>query len=869
MNNVCFALLLALLLVIASLGLEGAEERYKSLSADSSVLLDTQTGRMRTLVLKGQDVPVFKQGEGEGISLVYERADGARVVPEMKRSSAEEDEPSFFGESEEIDFFVRYAWEGESLRLTVTAKNHGAKAFSPKSLALSLGLDTYMESFPSWNDKHFPTMLCTEKTHFWGYVMSPRGSIIALNSPDPIPSWKLLYNNGGHRINGIHLELLTSKKVPERSSRTQVSLLPGEERVWTLYLSRVNDLAEIPKIASLQTGAVMITTDRYTGEPGEECTLTFYEESTPPENSPSHPSPSLDNNSSAIPLPATHFPTSSLSATLISPVGFESPLDIRNGQAKLKLPTDYGLCKVLVKNARGKVSELMLGVRRPWSWYLHQARRAVIVAKQKPLVGIENWYGFFSAFDARSLEPSPSLDALVDANFEECMTALYEPETMKPKDAAYPERIQNHAGTAAQYAHKFRTSGDIRDLEKASLLADYVLSRQAEGGAYIGYGTTRYTSVIYIGKFLMELIDEEAKLAENDLLWKERHDRHLHSVQRAMKELATHLDNTETEGEMTFEDGMISCSYMQLAAWARHYATPEDRSQYIVAAEELLAKHRCLSQLIRPDARMNNASLRFWESQYDVLYCPNLICSPHGWSAWRLYGLFDLYRLTGKIDYLRQGMNGMGTCAQLLHPTTGELRWAFMVDPSIETDVFENDPAHPGVGKRTSQTIGESYRSMISSWWPGLCADNDVHEIFKCMAEHVLYTTWIYVKEENNASDSPSIVTSETASSSSNYPENIPPEIEAWNGAIKPISSKKSTQVANLASPTSSDKSAHYLVIPSESCVREVHVNTCRPLILAIQWGGALSPEPPRIYELTPGLHSLNREMSPPDVPHD
>ncbi len=50
----------------------------------------------------------------------------------------------------------------------------------------------------------------------------------------------------------------------------------------------------------------------------------------------------------------------------------------------------------------------------------------------------------------------------------------------------------------------------------------------------------------------------------------------------------------------------------------------------------MMQSHRCLEQLLIPDARMNGATLRFWEAQYDVLIggSLNMMNSPHGWTAW-------------------------------------------------------------------------------------------------------------------------------------------------------------------------------------------------------------------------------------------
>lgn len=104
--------------------------------------------------------------------------------------------------------------------------------------------------------------------------------------------------------------------------------------------------------------------------------------------------------------------------------------------------------------------------------------------------------------------------------------------------------------------------------------------------------------------------------------------------------------------------------------------------KYINAAEHMMNIHSCLEQNNIPDCRMNGGSLRFWEAQYDVMIKANFMNSPHGWTAWTIYAKYYLYLLTGKVHYLIEIINAMGTCVQLMN-LKGEMRWAFMCDPYI------------------------------------------------------------------------------------------------------------------------------------------------------------------------------------------
>ncbi len=760
-----------------------------------SASIDEQSGQLRELTLNGEKVELFR-GDLGGPSVKLVRASGGESKPMMKLKSKSPGLVSYKGNDGNMEVDMDYAIKDGALAVKTKVRNTGDTDLAADTLQLNLGIDTCMISYPQWDTRHFPSFLRCEATHFWGYAMAPKGSVIGIFSPDPVSSWHLRYNNGGHRINGMVLDLMAAPPLPSRAPQQSSVLKPGEERSWVLYLVDVPTPADVPAFASRFTGAAFGTADKYTGEPGENISITLAGKGA--------------------------------SVAWASDCSADSPIRMEKGKALVTLPDKPGFYRLRIKNGSGKESEMTLTVRQPWSWYMDGARKWTAKAKQKAGSHVEGWYGFFPSFRWRQFEPDKALDEQLDKDFNELFLTMYDYETMQPTGPALPHRIQNHACAASIYAQRYLVTGDIKDLERAASLCDFVIKTQKEDGAYRS-GRTHYTSVIYIGKSIMEVMEVERKLAATDPVWKERYDRQYASVEKAMDELVRNLDNIETEGEMTFEDGMISCSYTQLAQWARSFATPKTRDKYVKAAEALVAKHRCLAQLVQPDSRMNNASLRFWESQYDVLWCPNLMGSPHGWSAWRLYGLFDLYRLTGKVDYLRQAMNGIGSCANLLDPVSGELHWAFMVDPRIATSVFTPDPENPGKGKFVPTTLGEQAIPMISQWWKapyatpvfgygtgpnakGGSCDNDVHEIFKCVGEHVLPTTWLYVGKDGT------------------------PEI--WNGKVE-------------------RKGDTYRVIPSEKYVSEVHVNTALPIKLEVAFPGI---DTPVSQAIRPGMQSVMKK---------
>lgn len=111
--------------------------------------------------------------------------------------------------------------------------NKGSQRIGFDRVSLILGLDTYMDHYPEWDGKVFPTLLRCEKTHFWGYFASPDGRLLGVACPQMIASRSLDYNagfsDGGHRIHTARLDLLQAGTLPQR--HPQISEMgPGEEK---------------------------------------------------------------------------------------------------------------------------------------------------------------------------------------------------------------------------------------------------------------------------------------------------------------------------------------------------------------------------------------------------------------------------------------------------------------------------------------------------------------------------------------------------------------------------------------------------------------------------------------------------------------
>lgn len=646
------------------------------------------------------------------------------VLSPTKRQQA--DQTDFSGSTDSLDFRLKYRIDGSSLAAAVTVRNRKPFEIVTPSLSFKLGVNTEMDSFPHWNEVYFPTLMRCEATHFWGYLMNPKGGILVVSSPDPVASWHNDYKAGQHRIYTVNLDLLHSLPLPERHPVNLHSLKPGEEKTWTISFIPCDDLSKVKEIAAKNCRAPMIDASLYTRSEGDSFSISVSGKAK--------------------------------SAIIILPDGNRQSLSVSGNSIDYRPAAGVGRYKLLVTGEGNRTTEAIFSVRHPWSWYLQKARLNALVQEQKGGSHTESWYGFFSMFLAQKYYPDSGLMSASLFKFNEIYPLMYDGMGNPVSKLLWGSwdiinRIQNTACMVSLLTDIYQATLDTAYLRKASVMCEFLMKNQDSTGAYRN-GHTHYTSVVYIAKSFLELAEVEKTLAESSPLWKSRYLKHFESAARAIDELVLHKDDIQTEGEMTYEDGMIACSYAQISMFAT--LIPENRrSKYIDAAEYLRRGHQSLSQLLIPDSRMNGGSLRYWESQYDILSFPNLMSSPHGWSAWRIYGLWYLYQLTGKPELIEQVYNALGSDVQLIDEKSGVLRWAFCVDPYIGGKILVKDPdvnVRENRGLRKDTVIGEQYISMISDWYrakpdawvtgywepDGGCCDNDVHEIFKCLEEVVM-----------------------------------------------------------------------------------------------------------------------------------
>ncbi len=674
-----------------------------------------------------------------------------KVFVQMKES-----DEGFVGNMRGIDFLLSYIQKDEHLEINVRLKNNG-EDFDGR-IGFVTGVDSCMISYPQWNDLFFPTLLRCEKTHLWGYYMNPAGNSLAIATSKPVASYDLSYNEVrlsetsiycGHRVYGSNIYFYQNTPLPERHPDNLKVFKSGHTYTNTIYLIPVEEKSRIKEAISKVSGVPTIDAPKYTLEKGEVIDFKVDAED-------------------------------GYTVKLISPKGKEcniaEPLE------------DYGVYTLTVTDKYDKTAEAKFYVRREWDYYLEMAAKNALSKPPRATTHAESYYGFFSMFLYYKHTGNKEVWDKACEAFWEVMPYMFDFD--KAEAITEPDRIQNTSTCISILVDMYEADKENRldCLKYASDFAEIILNHQDATGAFRNK-KVHYTCVIYIAKSMLELVQAEKASGDKELM--EKAKLHYDSVKRAVDELVLNLDNIETEGEMTLEDGMISCSALQIGMFA--LTLPEDkRDKYIKAAEYMLSIHSCLEQQLIPDSRMNGASLRFWESQYDVMIRANMFNSPHGWTGWTLYAHYYLYMLTGKKKYLMSLMNGMGAGCQLVDEN-GDLRWGFCAAPYIKTDFvlvpdYENE-IRDGYnfvesdekayrGKYIQGEVTEGYIDMISGWYrtgeqrvtggyewcsltvrneerrrvdnQGGCCDNDVHEIFKCLEETVLRKAFIHQNDDGS-----------------------------------------------------------------------------------------------------------------------
>lgn len=648
---------------------------------------------------------------------------------------------TFGAQKENIQYTLTYRAESDHLVVECMLSNQGAESFEPEYSRLYIGIDAEMKTFPEWDTKFFPTLLRCEKDFAWGYFMSPRQVIMGVGVEEPLASYTLNYIyegdlewNWGHQIKTASFDFLHCLPLPDRHPQNLVSLQPGETKKWTMHIGNIRRLSEVKEKLSRWIQAPMIECEKYTITDREKSTVRIYSESDLKVLTVTDPNGKL-----------VTLPVEKLSENVYSGL--------------FKPSAQKGVYWIKATSMNDKTSEASIYVRNSWSWYLKNARD--FVAENPPLFsnGCEAFYGYYTAFIGARYFPDATKDRVLEERFNCTLPLFIDTLTWVPKEDAAPDRVQNFSSLIGMLVDLWETTRNNSYLEKAAHIGDYLCSEkvQSADGAYRSKGI-HYTAVIYPAKSMLELVTAEKNFIDQPR-WRMRYERHKRSAQRAIEDLLLRLDDIQTEGDMTFEDGMITCSALQLALQGLSEEDSVMREKYTAAAAYMMDKHQCLEQLLIPDCRMRGGTLRYWEA-LDVYFVPNQVMnSPHGWTAWKIYASYYLYLLTGKVHYLADVMDTLGACAQIMD-LNGHLRWGFIPDPYIKGQICMERTDKKHDWHPVDSIVGEQYLEMISPWLRpddensvcmfgerGGAGDNTVQEIFKVMEECILTSAYVVVDE--------------------------------------------------------------------------------------------------------------------------
>ena len=652
------------------------------------------------------------------------------------------DDMRFAGRSGDAEYGLAYRDDAGRLTIDASIRNHGsAPIVAQPHVRLTLGMNQEMKDPRTYFTTFFPTLLRCEQTHFWGYFQTPNGQVLAIASPDAVASWAHGYQGNGHRITTSHLDLLHALPLPPRHPQAISALAAGAAQTWRIILQPVAKLDDVPAAVATLCDAPALSLDRTTAASGETVELTVHR--------PGSEVPVLtmtDAGGKAWPLPAPRMGGGAVRYTFSAP----------------EAPGEYTIQAV----ADDKRTEAVLCVRKPWGWYLEQARAEALRMQQKPMMHREGWLGFFNAYWAERYAPDPARLAETEEKFQAFFAAMVDPATghFYKDRPTWPDRPQNSAWMLGLLTLRAAVTRDVEHLQRAADWADDFIKRfQKPDGAFT-HGKNSYGALTLGTKFLADLVrleqEHDAVAVAGNGRFAAPIARHLAAIDRAVANLEKVKDLGHTEGEPTYEDNQAGSVWSLLALHALTTDDASRKARQLATSLEVRGRHECLTQALIPDGRMRGGTLRWWEAQYDVLTSPSMMNSPHGWTMRSQFGAIYLYLLTGEERFLNLACNAMGACAQAIDQETGRLRWAFVPDPYVEARQFVPDPERPGQGKHVPTIVGEQWLPMISDWWrvpegkvaamrsQGWSCDNDVHEHFRWLAEQFVPNAFVLERED-------------------------------------------------------------------------------------------------------------------------
>ncbi len=147
--------------------------------ASQGVLLDHARGTINDLK--------FQNDAGEWIDVPFRTGGFAGPTWQWNGSSVRlrkstDDEHRYTGTKDGVEFGLSYSLLDDGiLQMQVTLHNTNSETVTPDRASINLGVDTYMkDTYESYRNLFFPTLLRCEKTHLWGYLESPEQNVIAM-----------------------------------------------------------------------------------------------------------------------------------------------------------------------------------------------------------------------------------------------------------------------------------------------------------------------------------------------------------------------------------------------------------------------------------------------------------------------------------------------------------------------------------------------------------------------------------------------------------------------------------------------------------------------------------------------------------------
>ncbi|MGN0213286.1 MAG: hypothetical protein ACI4AH_00580, partial [Muribaculaceae bacterium] len=327
-------------------------------------------------------VPFFAKADNAGPSFYVEQA-GAKTVGRW----APDGYLSYRSTIDGVECRLTYGESHSQPALKVTLTNRGNVPFQPTKAGLRLGIDTYMDKYPEWFGKYFPTLMRNERTHFYGYMQTPGGQVLGIVSANAIASWSVDYNLGyqdpapywfmGHRIESLNLDLVNALPLPEHNPQHLWCLPQGESLSWTIVFVPVESTAQLEAKLHTVVPVPFIKFAQTTYVAGETASFQV-----------------LASVDAHISITDSNHKTIAHDAKMGSKGVWE---------VKCQLP-QTGLYTVTVTDGDYQAEGVLSG-HASWRWTLEQARKGALRYHQKPTSHAESWYGFFSAFIAAKYFP--------------------------------------------------------------------------------------------------------------------------------------------------------------------------------------------------------------------------------------------------------------------------------------------------------------------------------------------------------------------------------------------------------------------------------------------------------------------------------